>query len=148
MTDNPLKIINHSITRLLAMREHSFKELTEKLVCRDFDSTLVVQQLNEFKQQNLQSDLRFAELCIRSKANKGQGEQRIRAALQEHSVDEATIAMAFAQAEIDFEQVARSVYAKKYQGKPAANWQEKQKRTRFLRYRGFATEQIRDLLKL
>jgi len=129
------------------MREHSFKELVEKLVARDLDVTLAVQQLTKFKQQNIQSDFRFAESYIRSKANKGKGEQRIKIALKEHQVDESTIVKAFAEADVDFDEVAYRVYQKKYSDKPVVDWQDKQKRMRFLQYRGFATQQIQDVLK-
>lgn len=129
------------------MREHSFKELVEKLAARELDISLAVQQLNKFKQENIQSDFRFAETYVRSKANKGKGEQRIRAALKEHHVDETFIAKAFEEADVDFDEVARLVYEKKYSGKPVTDWQEKQKRMRFLQYRGFTSQQIQYVLK-
>lgn len=129
------------------MREHSFKELIEKLVARDLDVILAVQQLNKFKQKDIQSDLRFAESYIRSKANRGQGERRIRAVLKEHLVDDSTVNIAFAEADMDFFQLAQRVYEKKYANKPFTNWQDKQKRMHFLHYRGYVTEQIQYVIK-
>lgn len=147
MTDNDLKIINHTITRLLATREHSLHELRNKLIAKDYDRQLVERQLNEFCDNNIQSDSRFAESFIRSKANKGQGPQRIRMALREHQINDALIEEGFAHSEIDFFAAACDVYIKKYRHKPIADWRDKQKRMGFLQYRGFEQDQIAQALK-
>ena len=147
MTDNDEKIIRHTITRLLATREHSLHELRSKLLNKQLDATLIEQQLHKFVEGNLQSEQRFVESYIRSKANKGQGPQRIRLALKEHCIDDQLIAQELDAAEVDFFAVAAQVYFKKYGHKPCADWQEKQKRMRFLQYRGFDQEQIVEALK-
>lgn len=147
MTDNDEKIINHTITRLLATREHSLHELRTKLTAKQFDSHLIEQQLDKFVANNVQSEQRFVESYIRSKANKGQGPMRIRMALREHQIDDFLIEQGVVNAEVDFYQIASQVYLKKYGGKPVEDWQDKQKRMRFLQYRGFDQEQIAEALK-
>ena len=142
MTDNDLKIINHTLTRLLAMREHSACELHKKLLAKGFTSDLVEQQLQAFQEANLQSDERFAESFVRSRANKGQGPQRIRMALQEHRIDSRITEQALQESDVDFFELARQVYQKKYGQTPVSTWQEKQKRMAFLQYRGFDSEQM------
>ncbi len=129
------------------MREHSVKELTDKLIARNLDAELVAQQVQKFVEKDIQSDFRFAESYIRSKAMKGQGEQRIRLQLNEHQVDDSVITKAFLEAEVDFDDIAAQVYRKKYTGKEIKDWQEKQKRMRFLQYRGFTSAQIQTLIR-
>ena len=142
MTDNDVKIITHTITRLLSMREHSKHELLEKLVRKGLDERLCRQQIAKFTEQNIQSDTRFVESFIRSKVSKGQGEQRIRAELSQHQVDDSDIHQALSELEIDWYELAMQVYQKKYRGVPAEDWKEKQKRARYLQYRGFNLDQI------
>ncbi|WJG08381.1 regulatory protein RecX [Aliiglaciecola sp. LCG003] len=142
MANNDTKIINHSITRLLARREHCQTEIVNKLRAKGFDEKLVKQQLQLFVDKNIQSDARYVESYIRSKANSGQGKQRILMALQTQDIDENVINQGFEQAETDFYDNAVKVYQKKYTDKPIVDWQDKQKRMRFMQYRGFSTQQI------
>lgn len=144
MSDDELKIITHSITRLLAMREHSRREIRRKLAQKGFDPVLVNQQLDKFVEQNIQSESRFSEMLVRSRSTKGQGENRIRAELREHQIDDQTIAWALRECDVDFFALAAEVLHKKYGTSPAKSWPEKQKRMRFLQYRGFSHEQIKE----
>lgn len=147
MADNDTKIINHSITRLLARREHSQQELIFKLTQKGFDEKSVRTQLKLFVEKDVQSDRRFTESFIRSKAQKGVGWGRIEMELQRHNISQETVSQAEVEADVDFYQVAAQVYEKKYALKPYKDWQEKQKRMRFMQYRGFNTDQIQYVLK-
>lgn len=147
MTDNPVKIINHTITRLLARREHSQQELLTKLLQRDLPADLCDVQLRQFVEAGLQSDMRFVESYIRTYSAKGHGENRIKMALREHGIDDNQISNALIDANIDFFELARQVYLKKYGENPVLDWQDKQKRMRFLQYRGFGHEQIQFALE-
>lgn len=147
MSDNDVKIINHSITRLLARREHSQQELLTKLSLKGLDSRLVKQQIALFVEKDIQSDQRFVEAFIRNRVLKGQGRKRIQMELQQHNIDEAIILTSFENCETDFAETAIQAYKKKYGQKPIEDWQDKQKRMRFLQYRGFNHEQIRIALK-
>jgi regulatory protein len=143
MSDNEVKIINHSITRLLARREHSQHELVNKLKMKGFDETSIRRQLTLFVEKDIQSDSRFVESFIRSKIAKGQGKTKIELTLGQHNIDNMTIELGFANCESDFNQIALQVYRKKYRDNPITDWSEKQKRMRFMQYRGFTTEQIK-----
>jgi regulatory protein len=142
MTDNESKIINYAITRYLAAREHSRYELLIKLLRKEHDAQLSQQQINKFSLANIQSDRRFAESLIRGRINKGIGEQRIRSELKEHNIEQEQVSHAFVEQDQDWFELVLQVYTKKYGDKPAASWQEQQKRNRFLQYRGFSYEQI------
>jgi regulatory protein len=143
MTDPQLKIINYSITRLLAMREHSEHNLLNKLIDKGLDETLCKQQIEQFKEKNIQSDGRFAEALIRGRARKGQGEVRIRAELHEHKISADIYQPVFAELAIDWFELAERVLLKKYKTPALDDWKEQQKRQRFLQYRGFSMEQIK-----
>ncbi|GAB2709479.1 regulatory protein RecX [Aliiglaciecola sp. 3_MG-2023] len=143
MSDNDVKIINHSITRLLARREHSRHELVTKLTLKGLDRNLVKQQIDLFAEKDIQSDKRFVEAFIRNRVLKGQGLQRIQVELQQHNIDDSALSTALADCETDFAETAIQAYRKKYANKPIQDWQDKQKRMRFLQYRGFNHEQIR-----
>ena len=147
MTDNANKIINYTITRYLAAREHSRHELLRKLLLKEYDQALSLQQLDKFSAANIQSEARFAESLVRGRINKGFGEQYIRSQLTEHRIEPGIISQAIenciTELQIDWYELACQVLAKKYREVPAKNWQEQQKRNRFLQYRGFDHEQIR-----
>ena len=88
---NPSDIRRAAID-LLARREHSFKELQDKL-CRRFAAVelvelveLVEQQLNTLVADGLQSDRRFCEIFVRSKSGQGQGPQRISQQLRQRGI--------------------------------------------------------------
>ncbi|MFT4938271.1 MAG: regulatory protein [Paraglaciecola sp.] len=147
MTDNECKIINYTITRYLAAREHSRHELLRKLTLKEHDLKLSLQQIDKFSAANIQSEARFAESLVRSRINKGFGEHYIRCQLSEHKIDKELISQAIESCitdlQVDWSELACEVLAKKYRHTPAENWQEQQKRSRFLQYRGFDHEQIR-----
>jgi regulatory protein len=143
MTDNEIKIINDVLTRLLAMREQSRHELLNKLLLRGFDAEISLRQLDKFTEALVQSDKRFAESLVRSRAAKGKGPQYIRMELREHRIADELAAQAIAEQEIDWFALARQVMVKKYGASTAPDWQQQQKRSRFLQYRGFTSDQIK-----
>lgn len=147
MTDTQLKIINNAITQMLSRREHSYKEVLRKLQQKGLDPDCCEQQLQKFAEANVQSDARFAEMMIRSRANKGQGLNRIRQELAEHDIDYGLIQSALDELEFDWFDLAKQVAFKKYADKPHKDWQELQTRQRFMQYRGFSQEEIKYALK-
>ena len=68
MTDfdyqDPKKIYEQAV-RLLARREHGFRELQAKLAAKGFDTQVLEQQLLRLVEQGLQSDSRYASAIIR-----------------------------------------------------------------------------------
>lgn len=130
------------------MREHSRSELMSKLLSKDFAKDLCELQLDKYVQANLLSEQRFAEVLVRSRVGKGVGEQRIRRELAEHEIPQELIEAAFAEHATDWQELVRRVYVKKYGQTAPESWQEQQKRQRFLLYRGFSYEQIRQVSQL
>ena len=71
---------------LLARREHSSRELRDKLRARSFSAEAVEEALATLRQKNLQSDQRFAEACARSLMDRGYGSLRVAGELHERGV--------------------------------------------------------------
>jgi regulatory protein len=142
---NPIDIRRAAID-LLARREHSFKELQAKLCRRFAAAELVEQQLEALVVDNLQSDHRFCETFVRSKCAQGQGPQRISQQLQQRGIEGALIQELLWHAEIDWHELLQQLYRRRYGDSAPADQKERAKRLRFLQYRGFSFDQIRQLL--
>jgi regulatory protein len=124
---------------LLARREHSYRELLQKLALRFAAADLVRAELDRLRDERLQSDQRFAESYLYSRAQRLYGPQRIKAELRERGVADDIVADVFAQSGIDWSENQRKLLLTKFGSKPAADFKEKAKRLRFLQYRGFSS---------
>ncbi|MCX7543759.1 regulatory protein RecX [Marinicella gelatinilytica] len=130
----------------LAMREHSVFELRQKLLRKEIPEQIVTDLLLDLRQQNLLSDSRFAEVYWRQRAGKGFGPNKIAYELQQKGIDDALIQSSQATTEIDFNDVIKQVYAKKYRSQPCHDLKEKAKRQGFLYRRGFSADLIKTVL--
>lgn len=133
---------------LLARREHSFRELTNKLAQR-FGAVaptqvLIQTELERLREERLQSDSRFAEVFVRSRAQRLYGPIRIKAELRERGISDTVIAASLQAADIDWQANRQQLIDNRFGRKPAADFKEKAKRLRFLQYRGFSTEDFGD----
>lgn len=145
--------------RLLAGRDHSKKELLQKLVLKGFerDSALVV--IDELALEGWQDDLRYAESYARSRILKGYGPVRIVYELRQNGVDitrdgvyavnlPAAGSESFSLEEIvkttagSWMAVLEQLYRKKYGPDKRLNVGEWAKRCRFLMQRGFTQSMI------
>jgi regulatory protein len=132
---------------LLARREHSLRELRNKLKRRFTDESTIDDQLSRLAVENLQSDLRFAEGHVRQRMSRGYGPLRLREELRERGVSDPDIDVALEAAEVDWSALAADVLARKFGEGPPADIKEKARRIRFMQYRGFATEHYRQLAR-
>ena len=73
---------------LLARREHSSRELRDKLRARGFSAGTVEVALATLRKQDLQNDYRFAEACARSLMDRGYGSFRVAGELRERGVSD------------------------------------------------------------
>ena len=145
MTDetNPRVEIRRAAMDLLARREHSKREIRQKLSKR-FSSypDLMEVEIDILSKEGLQSDERLAEAFIRSRASRGHGPMKIRSELRGKGVDDGEISQAFAQSDIDwFERVA-TVAAKRFGDQPPGDAKDRARRNRFLQQRGFSFDEI------
>ena len=122
---------------LLARREHSYRELLQKLSLRFAEPILIRAELDRLRDENLQSDRRFAESYLHSRAQRLYGPQRINAELRERGIADDIVAEIFSAAAIDWSANRQKLVLNKFGAEPAADIKEKVKRLRFLQYRGF-----------
>lgn len=139
--------INLVAQGLLAQREHSKYELTKKLLAKGFDSALIDSTLKNLTQQGLQSDFRYAELCLISRLNKGYGINYIRQYLQSKGVEAEVIDEIIHHSEADWLNGLHRLWQKKF-AKVPQDIKEKMRQQRFFYYRGFDTETVNELFNL
>ena len=128
---------------LLARREHSVRELRNKLKRRFSDEAVIDEQISRLTLERLQSDARFAESYARQRADKGYGPVRLREELRERGVTEAEVDVALEELKVDWRVLATRVMQKKFGLDAAVDIKEKARRARFMQYRGFAVDHYR-----
>jgi regulatory protein len=138
--------ILHTAVRLLSGREHSQRELLQKLQQRGWSEHESLQCLAELVARDLQSDQRFAASFIRSRVSKAYGPMRIRLELKEKGVEREVIEWAFREEPVEWLQVASGWYERRFGLEPIADLKERAKRQQILLRRGFTNEMIRELL--
>jgi len=139
--------IRRAAMDLLARREHSIRELRHKLRRRFGDTPLVDEALSALAEDNLQSDERYAASFVRQRAARGYGPVRIRQEMREKGLDKSAIALALEGAQMDWRALAVEVSRKKFGETPPGDAAERARRSRFLLYRGFDADDVRDLLE-
>jgi regulatory protein len=132
---------------LLARREHSRRELEQKLGARGFAEDLIEPTLDALEESGELASARFTASFIRARAAKGQGPARIRAELAERGIAREQAAELLREADIDWAALATSVRDKRFGAERPADFKERARQARFLEYRGFDSEQIGSALK-
>lgn len=134
--------------QLLARREHSRKELRDKLVTRKLDKTEIENVLSELADQNLLSDERFTEVYVRHRTSLGFGPRRIRAELQQKGISASLIDQYLSQQNSFWWEALSTLWHRKYHDQGTVDANEYAKRARFLIQRGFEIEMVSRWLKL
>lgn len=137
--------MEQAAVRLLATREHSRAELERKLAGR-FPAEALGAVLDDLAARGLLSDDRFAEQYATQRAGKGYGPVRIRSELRERGIPSALIDRALEGLDRDWFESLRQAHDRKFGPGPCQDRQEQARRARFLEYRGFPGEMIRDFL--
>lgn len=138
--------IRRAAMDLLARREHSFRELDNKLTRRFGDNPLLYAELERLRNERLQSDERFAEAYLFSRAQRLYGPLRIKAELRERGISDTVLEVILRSAQIDWQANLEKLLSTKFGREPAADFKEKAKRMRFLQYRGFGVDMINDIV--
>ncbi len=126
---------------ILAQREHSQKELRDKLVRKFADGAAADQVIGRLMAQGYLSDSRFAEMAVRHYAGKGYGPGRIRMELRKRGVDPEEQEAVRNLCEDDFIARARDLAARKYGSIAEMDFKQKRRAMAFLARRGFSGEQ-------
>ena len=129
---------------ILSRREHSVSELKNKLIRFNPDPNDLKDVIERLITSNFLDDKRFASAFIRSKAESGYGPNYISQYLTKKGIppDKYDIYSL----EIDWEDKCLAQFNKKRRNKEI-NFKEKEKILRFLAYRGFSYEIIKNALK-
>jgi regulatory protein len=132
--------------RLLQRRDYSATQLQRRLQARGFAASDAREVLQDLAAAGWQSDTRFAESYVRSRANKGFGPLRIAGELRLCGVDEALTAPVLALWNPDWSRLARAALSKRFGVGPPSDREDSVRRRRFLQYRGFSQQHIREAL--
>jgi regulatory protein len=142
-----LKQIKKDCLRLLTRREHSRKEIEQKLAVKGYQQKQVVEVLAELTKQSWQDDKRFAESFINMRRNKGFGPVKIAYELQQQGIDKDTVEQLIHAISDDWQESLEQVYRKKFANLAVKDNIERSKRIRFLSQRGFPNGMIIDVIE-
>ena len=141
--------------RILGMRDHSEQEFRRKLTAPVMTKTRpepvdateddINNVVNWCYENRYLDDARFARQFIASRSRKGYGPARIRQELTQKGIDRETAEEAMRESDIDWIEIAREQAQRKYGDPLPAVFAEKVKVQRFLLYRGFLMEDIKEL---
>ncbi len=137
-----LKQIKESGLRLLARREHSQKELLNKLLLRGFGKDEILVVIDEFALQGWQSDSRYAESYARSRIQKGYGPAWISYELKKKGIEAVDLEDLVCKTAGSWLELLEQIYTKKYGHDLRIDRNEWAKRSRFLMQRGFSGTMI------
>jgi regulatory protein len=128
---------------LLARREHSTRELKTKLAVRGHAVGEATEAIERLKEQQYQSDDRFAASLARRRGAQGYGPRRIGAELKSHGLNDAAIRAVIAEVDLDWTAMASAQSRKRFGTRVAADPAERAKRADFLLRRGFDPATVR-----
>ena len=131
------------------MREHSKRELVDKLTRKKFESGEIKRCVDEFCEKDLQSDKRFAESYVRSKYNANKGPIYIISSLKNKGIDDNLINKSLSvYNEEDWQKSAMSALdKKKLPNKIKEVNGRKDKQKMFLIQRGFQYKTIENAIE-
>jgi regulatory protein len=122
---------------LLVRREHSRRELKQKLRLRGKENEEIEAALETLSRQDFQNDERFAMALARSRQSAGYGPLRIRAEMAQHSLGSELINQAIEALACDWLETAKGLVERRYLRKIQADLNQSRKAADFLLRRGF-----------
>ncbi|MCS5557966.1 MAG: recombination regulator RecX [Oceanospirillaceae bacterium] len=150
-TDKQLASLRYQAMGLLARREQSRSELQQKLQIKCLAKNWVVDLdhlLDELERQGLQSDERFAEVLVRSKARDGYGVTRIFQWGHQYGLSRLLVQWQVDAQQPDWFEIALAQKRKHCGWRVATDAPARAKQARYLYQRGFAQEQIQYALQM
>ena len=144
--DDPERVRDAAL-RLLALREHTQRELTGKLGARGFPATVIATVLADLAAEALQTVTRFASHFVAQRCARGVGPVRVRAELEQRGLDRELIAQYLDRDAACWREALQALVAKRYGSGPVSDRREWQRRARFLAGRGYASDMIRGVLR-
>ena len=137
--DEP-KAIRLKIMDFLSRREHSSREILNKMSNRVESKEMLLDSIKELIEDGLLSDERFAESYFQSRKNRGYGPLRIRNELKQRGIgDQLFFTLSN---EVNWSKYALEALRKKINGDLPTETKDVLKLKRFLNYRGFDFQDI------
>lgn len=137
-----LNEIRFNAMNLLALREHSVKELKDKLERKCGRTALIDEAIAELIAQDLQSDERFTHAFVAMRQRQGKGPVVVRMELREKGIANELIASFVDDSDSLWFELVRDVWRKKFRGISPSDSRERAKQMRFLQSRGFSGRHI------
>tara|TARA_X000000368_G_scaffold345963_1_gene285215 strand:- start:411 stop:863 length:453 start_codon:yes stop_codon:yes gene_type:complete len=141
MSDELFNLIYNKALDLLSRREHSKREIKDKLLKRFDENDQINQVIEKLVLNNLVNNLRFAELYVISRKRKGFGPKKIAYELFTKGISES-ISQEIIKNEGKWADSAKKVFMKKFKNGPSDNLKESIKQKSFLQNRGFSFKEI------
>lgn len=141
-SSKPQKSPYEQALSLLARREHSRRELAQKLERKGQAREAVVEALDQLLAEGYQSDERFGEMLVRSRISQCYGPVRIRAELRSHGLDDRLVEALLADAgqQTDWSKLAEAALHHRYGDAVSDDFVECSKHAGFLQRRGFPAD--------
>lgn len=146
-TTDSKKQLRRVALNLLARREHSAKELLQKLQQRGFAEIDIQHLLTRLTEENLLNPARFIESFIHARSAKGIGPLRIQAELTERGLPQELIEHYLDITDNAWLIKAWEVWKKRFKNQRPIDFKTRAQQMRFLHYRGFSVEQIATVLE-
>ena len=138
--------VREQALRWLDRREYAHGELQRRLRSKGYPGDTIDDCLDALEQAGLQSDRRFTEEYIRMRHRRGYGPLRITAELGERGITRGLIDELLDADAGHWRQQADHALQKRYP-EPPPDLRERARRERFLRNRGFSTDQVRAAMR-
>ena len=141
MSDDIFNAIYNKSLDLLSRREHSSKEIREKLLLRFDDKVIINSVITKLEENNLINDTRFAEAYVSSRKRKGFGPKKISFELLSKGVSES-VANRVIDEEGGWKRAAKLAFTKKFKNGLSSDVKNSLKQKSFLKNRGFGFKEI------
>ena len=141
MSDDIFNFIYNKALDLLSRREHSSKEIREKLILRFDDIVIINSVITKLEENNLINDTRFAEAYVSSRKRKGFGPKKITFELLSKGVSES-VANRMIDEEGGWKRAAKLAFTKKFKNGLSSDVKNSLKQKSFLKNRGFGFKEI------
>ena len=141
MSDDIFNFIYNKALDLLSRREHSSKEIREKLLLRFDDNIIINSVITKLEENNLINNTRFAEAYVSSRKRKGFGPKKISFELLSKGVSES-VANRIIDEEGGWKRAAKLAFTKKFKNGLSSDVKNSLKQKSFLKNRGFGFKEI------
>jgi regulatory protein len=141
MNDDAYKAIYNKALDIISRREHSQKELSNKLIKKFDIPELVDSVIQSLLEKNLLNDYRYSESYVVARKRKGFGPKKIGYELVSRGVNENT-ASEVIDAEGGWNEAALKAFNKKFKAGIGEDFKEQNKQKAFLQNRGFSFQEI------